>query len=612
MALFVGRARAADPGFSLTPYNAPGVAELCVRLDGLPLAIELAAGRIALLSPVVMLQRLEGAPMAGQTPLLGVLRRGPRDLPPRQQTLEAAISWSYGLLGPAEQALFRRLAVFAGGCTLEAVEAVCAFDAGDGSFSHHEVADLLSELIDKSLVLRDDQRYRLLETIRQYGAEKLAQAGETSAIRARHRDWFLEFAERGYAHMRPGGAPEWTSRLDADHDNCRAALAWSEERSDERAYARLAGALWWHWQLRGLAGEAQPYLERALEAGDIPPAVRASALNGAAIFAYDRGDYDRAAALAEEALGLCRQESDAWGQALALCSLGFVAYFQADYDGSRRLLEESLALARQSGDRPTMGRALNNLGLLELAQGELEPARGLFEDSLAVWRELGSGGATALALMFLGRIAYLLGRVMRAQGADQRATELYRESLAIRREQGDRRGIAECLEGLAVSAAADRPDVATRLVGSAQALRAAIGAPLAPRARSEQEQLLGGLRERLGSRLDDLRAEGAALPLDGAVQYALETVDPGVAAPGPGTVDTGLAESLAPGILSPREREVAGLVARGLSNREIAAELVVIEGSAANYVQRILTKLGFRSRAQIAVWAAEHGLASRP
>jgi len=200
--------------------------------------------------------------------------------------------------------------------------------------------------------------------------------------------------------------------------------------------------------------------------------------------------------------------------------------------------------------------------------------------------------------------------VMRAQGADQRATELYRESLAIRREQGDRRGIAECLEGLAVSAAADRPDVATRLVGSAQALRAAIGAPLAPRARSEQEQLLGGLRERLGSRLDDLRAEGAALPLDGAVRYALETMDAGLA--GPGTGDTGLAESLTPCILSPREREVAGLVARGLSNREIAAELVVIEGSAANYVQRILTKLGFRSRAQIAVWAAEHGLASRP
>ena len=645
MALFVGRARAADPGFSLTPYNAPGVAELCVRLDGLPLAIELAAGRIALLSPVVMLPRLEGAPMAGQTPLLGVLRRGPRDLPPRQQTLEAAISWSYGLLGPAEQALFRRLAVFAGGCTLEAVEAVCAFDAGDGTFRHDEVADLLSELIDKSLVLRDEQRYRLLETIRQYAADKVEEVGETSVIRARHRDWFLEFAERGYAHMRPGGAPEWTSRLDADHDNCRAALAWSEERSDERAFARLAAALWWYWQLRGLASEAQPYLERALEAGDVPPAVRASVLNGAAMFAYDRGDYGRAAALAEEALGLCRQESDAWGQALALCSLGFVAYFQADYDGSRRLLEESLALARQSGDRPTMGRALNNLGLLELAQGELEPARGLFEDSLAVWRELGSGGATALALMFLGRIAhelgdqpraagllddsaamarrtgypralgpalYLLGRVMRAQGADQRATELYRESLAIRREQGDRRGIAECLEGLAVTAAADRPDVATRLVGSAQALRAAIGAPPAPRARSEQEQLLGGLRERLGSRLDDLRAEGAALPLDGAVQYALETVDPGVAAPGPGTVDTGLAESLAPGILSPREREVAGLVARGLSNREIAAELVVIEGSAANYVQRILTKLGFRSRAQIAVWAAEHGLASRP
>ena len=363
------------------------------------------------------------------------------------------------------------------------------------------------------------------------------------------------------------------------------------------------------------------------------------------MYAYDRGEYDQAEALATEALDLCRELEDDWGASYTLAGLGFIAYFRGEYDRAAAPLDEALVLARASRDPLNTARALNNLGVVALARGDPKSARALFEESLVLWREARSDAASALALLFLGRIdheqgdqrhattlleesvalarptgyaraagpaLHLLGRVARSLGQHGRATTLFRESLTIRREQGDRRGIAECFEGLASAADAGRkPADAARLLGAADTLRAAIGAPLPGGAASAREQTVAGLKRRLGSRYGELHAEGAGLPLNAALRFALVggTAEPtGRRRVADGRRAAGTTDSRAgdpsPTLLAPREREVAALVARGLSNREIAAALVVAEGSAANYVKRILAKLGFRSRAQIAVWAA--------
>ena len=671
VALFVDRARAVAPAFALTVENGPAVAELCIRLDGLPLAIELAARQVGIYPPPTMLQRLTRAisdRAAHADPTTGPIRalgQGPRDLPARQQTLESAIAWSYDLLTTEEQAAFRRLSVFEGGFDAGAGSWMIGHGDPDGplspSIAHHPspiTHDLLSRLVDSSLLVRDvrpdrsQPRYRLLETIRQFAADRLAEAGETATARTAHLAWCLHLAETGYRKLRTGRASEWRTRLDGEYENFRAALAWSEEQEEHAPFARLVAALWWCWHLHGLIGETHHYFARALEIETAPSAVRAHLLNGAAVFAYDRGEYGPAEALATEARALCQALGDQWGTALAQISLGFVAYLRGDYDRAAVLLDEGLALARAAHDFVTAARALNNLGSVALARGDLDSARPLFEESLKLWRQLQSAGATALTLWLLGQVAheqgdqqrattlleesvglarqsgyaraaspalFLLGRVAQSLGQWPRATTLFLESLAVRREQGDRRGIAECFEGLAASAEARRkPADAARLLGAADALRATIGAPIPAHAIPAREQLVAGLKRRLGSRYDDLRAEGAALALDEALRFALgsSTAASTNRRPRPArratSTDDGRTEGPSPTLLSPREREVAALVARGLSNREIAAALVVAEGSAANYVKRILAKLGFRTRTQVAVWADRHALTDPP
>lgn len=656
VALFVDRARAVQRSFALTTANASAVAALCVRLDGLPLAIELAARQVAAYEPEAILARLggiaeperaTGAQRAVRGPALG---RGPGDLPVRQQTLEATIAWSYDLLSNDERALFRRLSVFEGGFTMEAGCSVAGFEGS---------ADMVNGLVARSLVVREQPagaeqpRYRLLETIRQFAADRLRDAGETVQLRDDHLAWCVRLAEAGYQRLRIGRAPGWRSRLEAEHENCRAALAWSEERPEHRSFARLVAALWWYWHLHGLVGETHRYLQPALAVEtDLSP-VRASLLNGAASFAYDRGEYGPAETYATEARALCQALGDKRGAALAQTSLGFIEYLRGRPDRAAVLLQEGLALARAADDAVTAARALNNLGSVTVARGDLAGARTLFEEALTLWRQLRSDGATALTLLFLGQVAdqqgdhqraetlleesvtmaresryaraagpalAALARVARTRGEHGRAAALFRESLAIRREQGNRRGIAECLEGLAAMADTGRDPVgAARLLGAADALREAIGAPLPHAAGRAREELVTGLRRRLHWRYDDLHAEGAAMPLDSAVEEALDTRTPVKSArrrpcrdAGPIGSQDDDAPHPSPTFLSPREREVSTLVARGMSNRDIAAVLVETEGSAANYVQRILTKLGFRSRAQIAVWAARRSLTDEP
>jgi predicted ATPase len=318
VSLLVERVRQVDQTFALTSENASAVAELCIRLDGLPLAIELAAHRLSRSSLAAILQRLTELPgdrtigvgsTSGRSQALG---RGARDLPPRQRSLDAAMAWSYELLTPEEQALFRRLSVFEGGLTLAAAQAVCSpSTSASGEPSHSDaVEEVLARLVDSSLVVADDRpgqgqrRYRLLETIRQYSADRLAEAGEAVAARDAHRDWYLRHAEAVDLELRSGGERTWLPRLDADFENFRAALAWSEQHGqhgDHQAAARLSAALWWYLHLRGLIGEAHQHLARALTFEGLLPVVRAKLLNGAAWVAYDRGEYAEATSRATTA-----------------------------------------------------------------------------------------------------------------------------------------------------------------------------------------------------------------------------------------------------------------------------------------------------------------------
>jgi non-specific serine/threonine protein kinase len=451
--LFVECARAIDRTFALTPANAPAVAELCVRLDGLPLAIELAAHQTATQSPSEILRRIgQGAlaepatdsPTATEPRMLG---RGPRDLPVRHQTVEATIAWSYDLLTVPERALFRRLAVFEGGFTLSAGSWVLGVGDGGNDPPADAKRALLDRLVAHSLVVRespnvlDEPRYRLLETIRQFAADRLVEAGETTQARDDHLAWCLEHAEAGYQRLRTGRAPEWRARLEAEHENCRAALAWCEERRDHAAFARLVAALWWYWQLHGLIGETHQYLTRALVFETGPSEVRARLLNGAAVFAYDRGEYAAAETLAAEARSLCDALGDRAGAALAQTSLGYTAHLRGQYERAAVLLDEGLALARTADDLVTAARALNNLGTVALARGDVEGARTHLDEALVLWRELQSDGATALTLLFLGQVA-------RQQGDVPRAAELLTESVALARRSGYARAAGPALAAL--------------------------------------------------------------------------------------------------------------------------------------------------------------------
>jgi predicted ATPase len=433
VALFLRRTQAVLPAFALTPANAAAVAAICHRLDGLPLAIELAAARSKLLSPGALLARLEHR--------LQVLVGGPRDLPARQQTLRDTLAWSYELLDMAEQMLLRRLATFVGGCTLEAAEAVCSAsgDLGGG------VLEGLAALVDKSLLRQDAQadphagnlepRVVMLETIREYAWERLTASGEAEALRRRHAAYFLALAESAEPALLGPDQAVWLARLESEHDNARAVLRWAVESAEFEHGLRLAGALWRFWQVRGHLSEGVRWLETLLardEAGGrrVAAPVRARALKGAGVLAYRQGDYGQAATWLEESLALQRDLGNPEGIAAALNNLGLVAYDLGDYARAAALHAESLALRREVGDTWGSAISLNNLGLVARRQSDYGRARALFEESLALHRELGDEGGSTLALLNLGDVA-------RIQGDHERALGLLEESLALTRQLGD-------------------------------------------------------------------------------------------------------------------------------------------------------------------------------
>jgi len=539
--LFTERAKALVPTFALTHHQATWVAQICHRLDGIPLAIELAAARIAVLSPEHIARRLDER--------FDLLTAGSRTALRRQQTLRATIDWSYELLSQQERALLCRLSVFAGGLTLEAAEAVCAGGGIDGS----EIVDLLSRLIDKSLVVLEEQqgapRYRLLETVRRYGRDRLDEEGKTREIARRHRDFFLILARRAEQALRGSDQAVWMACLEAERENMRAALEWSLKGRDAAAALRLVGKLWPFWYGRGYSSEGREWIRAALSASDatLTPA-RAEALNGAAFLAWRQGDfgqaetlgeqslaayrelgqqsgiayasivlghvarerrdYERAMRLYEESLTLFRESADSWGIALSLANLGFAAFLRGDYARATALSEESLTLFRMIGEKFGIGFSLYTLSLVALRQGDYPRAAALAEQSLAVSREHGEREGMAYTQQTLGVIA-------RHEGRHDDAAALFEESLGLFRELGDKRGIADSLNNLAV--VADRRgshERAAAFYRECLAVRIELGDTRGIAACFEG---LANIASALGQYARAARLVGAAQPLRGAV-----------------------------------------------------------------------------------------------
>ncbi|HZS00248.1 MAG TPA: tetratricopeptide repeat protein [Chloroflexota bacterium] len=437
--LFIERAQAVNLDFAVTNENAPAVAAICHRLDGLPLAIELAAARIRLLTPQAMLARLEHR--------LSLLTGGARNLPARQQTLRGALAWSYDLLDAGEQALFCRLGVFVGGCTLEAAEAVCD-PSGDLAI---DLLDGVDSLVAKSLLRHEEAadgaepRFQMLETIREYALERLAERSEADTLRRRHVEYYLALAEQAAEYAFGPEQDRWLGRLELEHDNLRAALKWLQtDAADDDTAVRLAGALWPFWYVRGYLSEGRAALNEALARGR-PGTAAARALNGAAILNWFQGDQGRAVAYVQESLALARASGDQRGLAFSLAIMGEMALFQDGPERGTPLLEESARLFRALGDRWGVALASLFLGQAALRQDDHERAEALVEESLGLFREVRDKWGTGFSLGILGMVA-------RYEQRYERAAALFEEALPLQRGLGDKMGVAGSLLNLGMVA----------------------------------------------------------------------------------------------------------------------------------------------------------------
>ncbi len=549
VALFVERAQAVKHEFALTKENAPAVAAICARLDGLPLAIELAAARIKLLSPSAMLARLESR--------LNLLTGGARDLPSRQQTLRSTVDWSYGLLNAAEQTLFRRLSVFTGGCTLEGVEAVCDTKGDLGL----DVLDGVASMVDKSLAQQVEQgeaetRLRMLSTIREYALERLTESNDESATRRAHAAYYLVLAEEGaedaVAH------PEWFDRFEIEHDNFRTALDYLIKTGDADWGPRLGAALFRFWETREHFTAGRDALARllALEGAAARPKLRARLLFAAAVLAGEQGDYGSAQQLFEESLETSVELDDKPGVAVALNALAVNARDRGELDTAALLFERCVAIWKDVGNPADIARALSNLASVMKFQGDYARASLLYEECLTIFRKAGDAAGVAWTLNYLGDVArekadFISARsfcqqsltafrqlrdgwgiasalsdlagLMCDQGNNAEARQLYGQSLKMFQELGHKRGVARVLECLAATAAAQsNAEQSLHLAGAAAALRQRLGAPLSPAEQRTLEKALEFARRTLGDTAG-LTAwmEGWEMPLEQAVQEAL-------------------------------------------------------------------------------------------
>jgi predicted ATPase/DNA-binding CsgD family transcriptional regulator len=590
--LFLERAAAVKPIFALTEQNATAVARVCYELDGIPLAIELAAARVKVLSVEEISERLEDS--------FGLLASGGRTAMPRHRALRATMDWSHDLLSDHERIVFRRLSVFAGGFTLAAAESVCAGE----DLERGGVLGLLSHLVDKSLVTAREKggetRYRLLELVRQYARERLEGAEDEVRVRQQHTAFFAGLAEEAEGELTGPDQAQWLVRLEAEHDNLRAALSWTlAESGEEESGLRMAAALWPFWLARGYLSEGRGWLESAVSRGGSAPArARAKALNGAGWLAAFQGEYGAAKALIEESLALYRELGDKEGIASSLVNLGSVAWLgQRDDVPMAALVEEATMLKPELKDRRTVAYLLLLKGGVALARGDRERMVTLNEESLALFREIRDTLGVVICLMNIGLVTLV-------QGDYERATALLRESLYLARELDHKLYIQYCIIGLAgVAASQGWPVRAARLWGAGEGMSEIYGTHFFTRAgRSEidYESRLAAAR----SQLDEAAwaaawAEGRAMDPEQAVEYALEQEE---AAPEPAAPKT------YPAGLSAREAEVLGLVATGLTNAEVAERLFLSSRTINWHLSSIYRKLGSHSRTEAARFASEHGL----
>jgi tetratricopeptide (TPR) repeat protein len=509
MTLFVQRAQAVRPDFTLTAENVVDVARICQRLDGLPLALELAAARIRLLPPHALLTRLRRR--------LPTLTGGARDLPERHQTLRAALAWSYDLLPPGAQTLFRRFSVFAGGATLEAIDAL------KGNIPDGDTLDEVTALLDHSLLrsrgeVAGEPRYGMLETIREYAGDLLTTSGERATAERAHAVYYQALAERAERELRGPEQATWMERLEAEVNNLRAALRWSLLNGERDVGLCLGGALWYFWFVSGRLGEGRGWLHALLaDTGSVWSAqVRAESLVGASWLAFCQGDYDEASAQAKEGLILYEGLGNKRGCAAALTTLGCVAMGRGAYKRARPLMEESLALRREEGDRREIATSLNNLGNLALLEGDYTRAQALLEEYLSISQALGDRYATATAFQTLGVVALAQGDVVRARA-------VLTEALTLRRSLGWAYGAIEDVESMAeVACVEGMPRQAARLLGAAATLRATMQAPLRPTERASHERIVATTRNALSAEtFERAWVEGAALSLDEAIAAAL-------------------------------------------------------------------------------------------
>ena len=657
VALFLQRAQASRPDFHLTDANAPLIAEICVCLDGLPLAIELAAARIKLLPPEALSARLEHR--------LQILTSGARGLPVRQQTLRSTIKWSYELLPANEQRLFWRLSIFVGGCTLKAVEAVCV----EADAIALDVLDGVASLLDNSLLQQteqagDEPRFVMLETLREYGRECLETSGEKEEIRRAHANYYVALAEEAEPKLCSAERENWVHRLEREHDNFRAALSWSVERKEAATALRLGGALWRFWLLQGHLSEGRQWLEKALAIGvpqagrltgteseglttQVSSAVRAKALGGAGVLAHSQGDchqakvlceeslalfralgdkrgiatslnglglivgqttrarndYAVARALYEESLAIVRELGDTWGIAETLWDFARVAFYQGDYIAGNPLCEESLALFRELGDQRRIAEILGSLaGYMAFYQGNYIAELTSMEESLAIMRELGDRRSSAKLLWFLGHTAFV-------QDDYAKARTFYEEALAILQELGIKWFIASCLDGLAeVVVAQGQPAWAAHLLSAAALLREALGVSPPPYNLANYERAVNTTRAQLGGeRFAAAWTEGRKMTLGQVLAEQGGATTPTVPTIKEPTNTVALPPTY-PDELTPREVEILRLIASGLSNAQMAEKLIISPRTVHAHVRSIYSKLGITSRSSATRYAIDHKL----
>ncbi len=631
--LFIQRARAVRPGFELTSENGAAIAAICQRLDGLPLALELASSRLQVLSPAALLAQL--------TDRLKMLTRGPEDAPVRQRTMRATIAWSYDLLSPDEQRFFRRMAIFPGSFSLETAEAIARDVPVD-------VLDGVMNLLESSLLQRDEQggdepRFRMLETIRSYGVEQLAETGEELTVRDTFASAMVDLAVRAGAGTQTSEQRAWLDRLDLEQDNIRGALSWLLSRPDDGRPELLASSLWRYWDNRGRHLEGREWLERAIAANTVPTSeVHVEAIYGLAMLAESQGDVDVAAARLDEALVIANARGNASEIGKIIDGKGFVTRAKGDYEGALALHQQALSIARSTGDHILEARALNHIGAVAYVTGDTQAAYDCFAQVVQVFRDDNNSRMLATALLNLGAaaselkdddqaealaaeslaIAQQVGEVRTSamaylnlsgpaenRGDYDRAWAMNRESLPLLKAMEDRYSLSVAAQNLgSVAEKVGQFERSARCLAAATVMLEQTHIAHGPIEQERFDATVERVRAALGDeQFDAAWAAGSRYTID---QLIAEAAVFEHEAPAPVLVDDRPATEKAADQfgLSPREREVLALVIDGSSDREIAAALFISHRTVMRHVSSILDKLEVPTRTAAATAALRLGL----